>query len=231
MDRRTVTVGLMAAIASPALAQQTMTAPVPGQQPRATESQQNQNLQASPAQQQRMRTGGAPQDTGAQASRQQGGGVQASQADAQHIEQTLALGTLAHQAATFARDKAQHPRVKQFAMFEEAEQTTVAEVIRSLADPATTASAPAQGAASTAPVMSQDSSAKMEQMSKAQPGPDFDRQFVALQLEGHQNLLQVQERYISSNPGNRAQLAIAKLARGQIKEHIALLQDIQTELR
>jgi predicted outer membrane protein len=229
MDRRTVTVGLMAAIASPALAQQTMTAPVAGQQPRATETQQNQNLQASPAQQQRMQSGGNPQDTGAQAAAQ--GGARQSQSDAQHIEQTLAIGTLAHQAATFARDKAQHPRVKQFAMFEEAEQTTIAEVIKSLADPATTSSTGTQSAASTAPAMSQDASAKMEKMSKAQGGPEFDKEFVALQLEGHQNLLQVQERYISSNPPNRAQLAIAKLARGQIKEHIALLQDMQKELR
>jgi predicted outer membrane protein len=219
MHRRTVTVGLLAAIASPALAQQ---------QPRTTETQPNQNLQAAPAQQQRMQSGGNPQDTGAQAAQ---GGARQSQADAQHIEQTLAIGTLAHQAATFARDKAQHPRVKMFAMFEEAEQTTMAEVIKSLADPATTASAPAQGAASTAPVMPQQTEPKMEAMSKLPAGAEFDKAFVALQLEGHQNLLQIQERYISANPANRAQLAIAKLSRTQIKEHIAMLQDIQKELR
>jgi predicted outer membrane protein len=219
MDRRTVTVGLLAAFATPAIAQASGAAPIPVQPRGTAESQPNQNLSGN-----QSATG---QNAGAQAN---AGGAR-SQGDAQHVEQTLAIGTLAHQAATFAREKAQHPRVKVFAMFEEAEQTTMAEVIKSLADPATTASAPAQGAASTAPVMPQQTEPKMEAMSKLPAGAEFDKAFVALQLEGHQNLLQIQERYISANPANRAQLAIAKLSRTQIKEHIAMLQDIQKELR
>ncbi|WP_187144435.1 hypothetical protein [Microvirga massiliensis] len=50
------------------------------------------------------------------------------------------------------------------------------------------------------------------------------------QIEGHRELLQIQERYLASNPQNREHMNVAKLARGMIKEHIALLDDIQKKM-
>jgi predicted outer membrane protein len=134
--------------------------------------------------------------------------------------------------------------VKQFAVFEETEQNTMFDVLHSLSDPATTASTnanaaqatgqnaprnPAQAAA-TAPVLSGQAAAAMEEMSKAAPGPGFDRAYVDLQIRGHQELLAIQERYLAGNPGHRPTATIARLARGQIREHLALLQDIRNEL-
>ena len=49
---------------------------------------------------------------------------------------------------------------------------------------------------------------------------------MALQVEGHSQLLAVQERYLAYGrvPSIRH---IAMLARGQIREHLRLLSDIQ----
>jgi predicted outer membrane protein len=207
----------------------------------------------------RTQQGGSPADTttqrrqgqaasdGRPAQAQQGqapANPQQSAADIQHIQQTMAGGTVTLQAANFAVDKAQHPRVKRFAMFERDEQTTMFEILQSMADPAATASTNPQAAeataqnaprnpgqaAATAPVIAPESADLMQRMARAQPGPDFDREFVQLQLDRHKDLLQVQDRYLAGNPQNRAQRSVAMLARSQIREHIAELEAVQKEL-
>jgi len=257
MKHRILAVGLGTLLSVPAVAQApsggTVAAPVPAS-PAPAEGRPNQNLTpggTTPTQQQRLQTPGSPQDTGTAARQSQnqtggmaGAGQQAAPADTRHIQETMALGTVTLQAATFARDKAQHPRVQRFATFEEAEQNTMFEILRSMADPVATASTNQQAvqattqnapqnpgqAAATAPVIAPQGADLMERMSRAQPGPDFDRTFVQLQLEGHRNLLQVQERYVAANPQNRVQRAVAMMARTQIREHIAELEAIQKEL-
>jgi putative membrane protein len=62
-------------------------------------------------------------------------------------------------------------------------------------------------------------------------GAEFDRMYLEGQLQGHRDLLQVQERYISSNPRNREHLNVAKLARGHIREHLAVLESLQQKMR
>jgi putative membrane protein len=71
----------------------------------------------------------------------------------------------------------------------------------------------------------------MEELQQAKAGPEFDRMYIQGQLQGHQELLQIQERYLQANSRNREHANAAKLARGHIKEHLARLQDIQKELR
>ncbi|MCB8822940.1 DUF4142 domain-containing protein [Microvirga rosea] len=240
MSRRLVVAGLMTVVSLPVLAQgvqQNQSIPF-SVAPQNTESQSNPSLgQNAQQRQQRVQQGGAPQDTQTQNRQGQASapaqmGQQQSQADHQYIQQTLAAGTVALQASNFAVSKAENPRVKQFATFEVAEQNTLSEVLHSMADPAATASTTqgAQQAASTAPDLSQNDAAVMERMSKAQAGAAFDKDYVTMQLKGHQDLLAIQERYLQENSGNRELTNVAKLARGQIKEHIALLQDMQKEL-
>jgi predicted outer membrane protein len=268
MNRRIVTAGFVAALSTPAFAQQpTVTSPIPVQ-PQATETLSGGGLatqggaQNNQDRQNRVQQGGSPADTttprrqgqasdpaqsgqgAAQQARGDTGSPRQTQAEIQYIQDSMAAGTLTLQAATFARDKAQNPKVKQFAAFEEAEQNTLFEILHSMSDPATTASTNQQAAqataqaaprnpsqaAATAPVLSSQASAAMEQMSRAPAGPDFDRAFVDLQIRGHQDLLGVQERYLSANPAHRETAAIARLARGQIREHLALLERIQAEL-
>jgi putative membrane protein len=61
-------------------------------------------------------------------------------------------------------------------------------------------------------------------------GGDFDRDCVQAEMEGHYNLLQVQEAYIPVGH-NQRQIDIAKLAPGMIKEHFILLADVDTRGR
>jgi predicted outer membrane protein len=247
-NRRVVLAGLAAAAALPAAAQQVqqnqaIPSPVT---PQATETQPSQGLGAN-AQQREQRTtqGGAPQDTrtperqgGAQAGAQGGSptsqpGQQQSQADAQYIQQTLAAGTVSLQQSNFAHTKAENPRVKQFAEFEIGEQNILADVLHSQSDPSTTASTASTGAAaaaSTAPVLSDRDAQIMERFSRAQPGAAFDKDYVTAQIQGHRNLLAIQERYIQSGSQSRELVNVARLARGQIQEHLAKLETLQQEV-
>jgi len=64
-----------------------------------------------------------------------------------------------------------------------------------------------------------------------QAGADFDKAYLDGQLQGHRNLLQVQEQFLQSNPQNREHMNVAKLASGRIREHIALLETMQKTIR
>ena len=55
---------------------------------------------------------------------------------------------------------------------------------------------------------------------------DFRPDYVEAEIEGHNRLLQIQEGYISVGK-DQGQLNVAKLARGMIKEHLALLAAIE----
>jgi predicted outer membrane protein len=239
MSRRLVIAGLVAAISLPALAQQQNQAIPFATTPQPAERQTNPALgQNAQERQQRTQQGGAPQDTqtparqGQAASAPAAMGQQQSQADRQYVQQALALSTVSLQQSNFALSKAQNPRLKQFAEFEIGEQNLLTDIMHSFADPNATASttAGAQAAASTAPELPQKDSQAMERLSKAQPGAAFDRDYVALQIQGHQELLKLQETYLQQSSGNRETTNVARLSRNQIQEHLAMLQDIQKEL-
>ncbi len=170
----------------------------------------------------------------------------------QHIQQTLQLGMVALETSRIALQKARNENLKQFAQFETDEQTTLAQVLHTMMDPtapaatgATTRSQPAQtgSSASSTPATAANSAARApdsvldtkgrEMIQKLQQASDaeFDKAYLAGQIEGHRDLLQVQERYLSSNPQNINHVNVVKLARGQIKEHIALLTNIQNVVR
>ncbi|GEO12701.1 DUF4142 domain-containing protein [Microvirga aerophila] len=239
MTRRLIAAGIAAVFALPALAQsQGPVGTIPAN-PQPTETQPNQGLgQNAQQREQRTQQGGAPQDTQTPARQGQansapaGMGQQQSQVDRQYVQQVLAISTVSLQQSNFALAKAQNPRLKMFAEFEIGEQNTMQDILHTYADPASTASTTqgAQQAASTAPELPAQDAAAMEKLSKAQPGAAFDRDYVAMQIDGHQKLLAIQERYLQGNPGNRESANVAKLARSQIKEHLTMLQDMQKEL-
>jgi putative membrane protein len=209
MDRRVVLTGLAAAAAAPAaLAQQA--------QPTTPQTTMPQ-------------TGGAAGGTYNQAfpGNQPVQGGQMSQADMQHLQQTLMVGSVALQTSEIALQKAEDDEVKQFARFEADEQKGLAEVLRSMMEPAGTASA--QGAPAQ-PQMDQKHAQMVQKLQQAKAGEEFDKMYVDGQIEGHQELLQIQEAYLKSNPRSREHMNVAKLARGHIKEHIAVLQDLKDDL-
>ena len=207
MDRRIVLAGLAAAITAPALAQ-TSGAPSTRQ------------------------PGAAAGSAGGASGASRTGGQQMTQADMQHVQQTMQLGMVALETSRIAQQKAQNADLKRFATFEVQEQTTLSEVLHSMMEPAATS---ATGAASgtSAPAMQMDAQSRemIQRFQNTQPGEAFDRQYLQGQMEGHSALLQVQTQYLQSNPQNREHVNVAKLARGVITEHIALLEEIQTKMK
>jgi putative membrane protein len=219
MDRRVVLTGLAAAAAAPALAQ--------------TGGSRSAGQPGAP--------GGTAAGAGspaAEASRT--GGQQMARADMQHMQQTMQLGLVALEASRMAQQKAQNADLKRFATFEVQEQTTLSEVLRSMTEPAataTTASSPQPGQTSAAPADAQPmqlddrSREQIQRLQNARAGEAFDREYLQGQMEGHSALLQVQTQYLQSNPQNREQTNVAKLARTAIVEHVALLEDIQSRMK
>jgi putative membrane protein len=160
-------------------------------------------------------------------------GGQMSQADMQHMQQTMQLGMIALESSRMAMNKIRNNDLKRFATFEVQEQTTLSEVLRSMMDPGATAATGSAGSQSGQPAMQMDASARdmMQKMQNQQAGAEFDKMYLEAQLQGHRNLLQVQERYLQSNPQNREHMNVAKMARGHISEHIAMLEEMQRTMR
>jgi putative membrane protein len=127
-----------------------------------------------------------------------------------HILDTLQIGSMSLEASRLAQKDAKEANVKQFANFEVAEQETVGEILKPLA--------------AGGPPVDPKQAGLMKQLESA--GGSFDRDYVQAEIEGHDKLLQIQEAYISVGR-NQSQVDVAKLVRGMIKEHLALLGDIQ----
>ncbi|MBF9198157.1 DUF4142 domain-containing protein [Microvirga terrestris] len=129
--------------------------------------------------------------------------------------------------------KVRNEDLKRFANFEVQEQTTLSEVLRSMMDPGGTAATGSVSSQSGQPAMQMDASAHdlMQKMQNRQAGAEFDKMYLEAQLQGHRDLLQVQERYLQSNPQSREHVNLAKMARKHIRQHIALLEDTQNTIR
>jgi predicted outer membrane protein len=217
MDRRFVLASLAVTITVPALAQ----------------------ISGSPPARQPGGAGGAadvPAASGSGANHPDG--QRMTQADRQHMQQTMQLGMVALETSRIAQQKAQNPDLKRFATFEVQEQTTLSEVLHSMMEPATTsatrsAAQPGSTSGSSVPPLEMDAQSRemIQRLQNTQAGEAFDRQYLQGQMEGHSALLQVQTQYLQSNPPNREHVNVAKLARSQIIEHVALLEDIQTRMR
>jgi len=159
-----------------------------------------------------------------------GSGMAMGEAEMKHAKETGMVGALSLATSRVAEEKAQGPMVKQFAMFEVAEQETIADILMSMKmDPASAEGAlkkPSEGE-----VEAMIDPAGKAELAKLQgmSGMEFDKMYVTAQLDGHRKLLAIQEDYLKVGE-NREHLSVAKLARGQVREHITLLEDIQSKM-
>ena len=202
MDRRHILAGLAAAVAAtPALAQ---------------------TMQPAPA--------GSTPAPGARAGSMPDGAHQMGQAEMKHMQDTLMAGMVALETSNVALEKARGAEVKQFAKFEKAEQEGIADVLKSMMDPAGTASTPGQPPMPMPMRLEGEKAQMVQKMKDMQAGANFDKEYIQGQIQGHQELLRIQETYLQ-NGRNREHINVAKLARGHIKEHIEELQDIEKKLR
>src|SRR3954463_7009427 len=119
---------------------------------------------------------------------------QMGQAEQQWMQQTMMVGSVALQTSEIALQKAEDEEVKQFAKFEADEQKGLAEVLRSMLEPAGTASPQSVAGAPSQP--DQKHAAMIQKLQQAKAGDAFDKDYVKGQLDGHRELLQIQERFI-----------------------------------
>lgn len=137
---------------------------------------------------------------------------------AQHKLQTLQIGSLALQQSQLALQRAKNARVRQFASFERNEQMTIAQVLTDTQAPE--------------PMTLDQTSAGLLQALSSASDPQFDTTYVAQQIQGHTQLLQVQQAFLQGQ-GSMASdtVHIAMLARTTIQMHLTMLTDLQSELR
>ena len=135
-----------------------------------------------------------------------------SSSDSDYAERTLAVGTVALKTSELAQSHAKDDWVKRFANYEVAEQATVADVLKTLG------------------ARPERSEKAAEMVDKLKKSSNFDADYLAAQLDGHRQLLKIQDDFISSGK-SQSYLDVAQLARTQIKEHIDLLETIQKTLR
>ncbi len=135
----------------------------------------------------------------------------------EYLAATLMGGTLAKQTSQLALERAQNPRVRQFAGFEIAEQTALAQVLTDTENPP--------------PVpLDANHAAVLQTLQAQQAGPGFDRAYVLSQIQQHQALLLVQQGYLDGFNRSADTRHIAVLARVSIQQHLAMPQGIQATL-
>ena len=154
-----------------------------------------------------------------------------SDASARHMKDTMAVGSLSLLASRIAAPKVKEGALKQFTTFEIAEQETIASILKAMMMPG----APATGTV-TAPTdaeLTMNLEAKdrelVGKLHEMKAGVAFEREYVKAEIEGHKALLRIQEAYLQA-PDNVDEANVAKLAKGMIVEHLALLGDIEKQL-
>lgn len=158
--------------------------------------------------------------------------------EAMHVKRTMTTGALSLQLSRIALGRLKNDDLKAFAQFEIAEQEGIAHVLKTMQEPESTASTTASPAStplapSEAEVQANlDVSGKqvVEKMRTAGNGPEFDRMYLQAQIQGHNQLLHIQEDYLKTGR-NRESRNVALLSSVQIREHIALLKDLQDDLK
>ena len=131
-----------------------------------------------------------------------------------HAAKTAQIGHASLEMANLAMEKARGAKVKEFAKFEHDEQTTVAEVLKSMEPSLTPPPPPAEVAQAIA------------RLKELKPGEAFDREFVSAQIKGHEMLRTIQEDYLKAGKNSKA-VNTTKLVLGMINEHLSLLTDLR----
>jgi putative membrane protein len=143
-------------------------------------------------------------------------GQGATLGDGAHTKRTLMVGTLSKEMSLLAPAHAADPRVKQFAEFEVAEQTAMAQVLTNLNSPP------------PAP-LDQHADMILGQLRQSE-GKAFDSAYIKGEIAGHQRLLSIQQDFLNGVPTDHDHEHIAVLARMVIQMHLVMLDDLHRAL-
>lgn len=152
------------------------------------------------------------------------------EAEMKHVKDTMAVGSLSLATSRVALEMASDAMAKEFAKWEVAEQETIADILKTMQS----GSEKAEGAlhppseAEVEAMLDAEGKKKLADL-KGMSGAGFDKAYVTAQLDGHKKLLDIQEDYLKVGQ-NREHLSVAKLARGQVKEHIDHLTMMQSKM-
>jgi putative membrane protein len=153
--------------------------------------------------------------------------------DQDYVRQTLTASATALAISRLAAQKVETDDLKEFAQLEEAEQETLADVLKKSlpgqnAGPDRTARRP--GDAEVEQQLDQRGREVLESLRAQASGPDFDHAYMGAIATGHLELLRIQETYLDSGQDDVNLTSVARLAQSMIKEHLQLLADIETSM-
>lgn len=134
-----------------------------------------------------------------------------------YVVQTLTVGTVALQTSEIAAQKAQDPMVQEFAQLEVAEQQAVASVLS------------ATEAGKSPPQLPEEQAAKVQELNEMEAGPEFDAAYIDGQIEGHQQLLEIQQT-LSGETAATVEAITAKLCEQAVTSHLAMLTHIKAQM-
>jgi putative membrane protein len=157
------------------------------------------------------------------------GGPALGDAKMQHMKRTETVGSLSLATSRIALKKAEDEDVKEFAQFEVAEQETIADILKSMQTGNVSGTVKPPSESEVEANLDDKGKEMIVKMQQAKAGVAFDREYVNAQVDGHKQLLQIQEDYLKAGKNPEA-VAVAKLASGMIKEHLTLLGDIHDNM-
>jgi putative membrane protein len=131
--------------------------------------------------------------------------------------QTLMVGTVALRTSEIAMEKATNTMLKEFAQLEVNEQKTIASIL----------AATPHGA--MPPELPAEEQAKVQQLTDMMAGPEFDAAYLQGQMEGHQQLLQIQQT-LSGETVATVEAITARLAEQAVTSHLVMLSHINAAL-
>ena len=152
------------------------------------------------------------------------------EAERHFLLRTRALGALSLALSRIAAKKGDDDDVKEFVQFEIGEQEALADVLHAIEAPGALSGRirpPSESeAAALLDAKAQD---LIQELDRQKLGTPFDQAYIRLQIDGHKQLMEVQIDYLASGRHAIA-MAVAKLTRVVVKEHMTLLSDIDAAL-
>jgi putative membrane protein len=148
-----------------------------------------------------------------------------------YMKRTMSVGALSLAISRIASPKVKSAMLKQFVAFEIAEQETVGDILKAMMSPNAKPSGMV-ASPSDADVMSaldDTQKAMVQKLNAMKGGVEFDRSYIKAEVEGHQQLLAIQEAYLKI-ADNLDKTNVAKLAKGMIIEHLTLLGDLEKQI-
>ena len=136
---------------------------------------------------------------------------------------TLMAGALSKQSSELAAQRASHPKVKQFAGFEVSEQTAIAQALTSQQTP-------------PAAQLDDRHAAALKEL-QGVSGAGFDKAYIKAQIDGHSELLGIQDAFLKGKGQDAASIMgsdtahIAILAKAVIEMHLTMLKELNDTVR